>query len=158
MTIRRLAILLLLASPCACGVGSAGPDRGPSDQQLAALRDTPDAEHDALGALTAEVEREPRDEAWAGRTEAALRASFVADGAVPRNALTSTMCRRSRCVLTFALPPTTPPHGVLEDQIAIDRWISTSQSCPYTLTTPLARTRELGHFVLVVDCRAERLG
>ena len=108
----------------------AAPSAADAARQEAAHRDR----------LAAAVRQEQRDEAWAARKEAEIRAVFVAPG-LERNTLRLVECRTTRCELRFAHAAPQQPALAAQQQAAIGNRLADTEPCGYTLAPEPAATR-----------------
>jgi hypothetical protein len=103
------------------------------------------------GSATA-VREEKRDDDWAALKEAELWASYAVGTSLPRGALKSVECRSSKCDLQLQVYVDQPSKAAVEQQIAIDHWIASNQSCSYTMTTTLSSVQAPETMRIFLDC------
>jgi hypothetical protein len=148
-----LAPAVVLAALCALATIARSPlaqgTRTP-EQHVASIKESQRQTVDYLNRLSAAVQAEKRDDGWAAQKEAALRTSFDAERSLPRDALKSVECRSSKCSMQISLSTEGSPGAVVEQQAAIDHWISASQPCAYTMTNPAAASQPM---LIFLDCK-----
>jgi hypothetical protein len=102
------------------------------EQHVRLLQNAHSQELEYLKSLEKTIREEKRNEAWATKKESELRSSFSAEKSLPNGALKSVDCRSSKCDLQFQVSP--GETQTVEQQVAINHWIATSQPCGYTMT------------------------
>jgi hypothetical protein len=100
-------------------------------KQIDLMREVKSREADYLRGLAAGVTNEARDDTWAPQTEASLRNSY-ASAHLESAGLESVNCRTTKCEIQVQVKATQSPQSALDQQAAINQWISASTSCGYT--------------------------
>jgi hypothetical protein len=109
------------------------PSREVVQQRLAAIEKARVEQVAYLRNLDATFTAEARNEAWASKKESELKQSPMSAKGLKQARLLRFDCRTSRCKLEFQAG--TDSTQVLQQQQAINDWISSVQSCGFTMAS-----------------------
>jgi hypothetical protein len=132
---------------------SKAADTAKAEEHAATVRSTLTSSTEFVRGLTMALQKETRDDVWASGQEADLRATYNNAGtALPRSGLKFIDCRYSRCAIQLQIDVGSTLNEAIAQQAAINRWISTSQPCSFTLM-PIGHTGALqGEVQIFLNC------